>query len=74
MRSYPIVFPSLLFYQDLSLRQCGKYLPVEQLVSQLPVKRFDISAFITGVMGAFYAHYLGLISHGIMGLDIFILV
>ena len=42
MRSYPIVFPSPLFYQDLSLRQCGEYLTVEQLVSQLPVKRFDV--------------------------------
>jgi len=35
---------------------------------------FTISAFISGVMGAFYAHYLGLISHQVLGLDIFVLV
>ena len=38
------------------------------------VMLFAISAFITGIMGGFYAHYLGLISHGILGLDIFVLV
>jgi branched-chain amino acid transport system permease protein len=35
---------------------------------------FGISAFITGIAGAFYAHYCGLISHQILGLDIFILL
>ena len=51
MRSYHIVFPSLLFYQDLSLHQCGKYLTVEQLVSQLPVKRFYVPV-LPGAVGS----------------------
>ena len=38
------------------------------------VTLFTISAFITGIVGGFYAHYLGTISHGILGLDIFVLV
>jgi len=38
------------------------------------VMLFTISAFITGIIGGFYAHYLGTISHGILGLDIFVLV
>ena len=35
---------------------------------------FGISAFITGVMGGFYAHYIGIISPAILGTDIFLMV
>jgi len=35
---------------------------------------FAISAFLTGVIGAFYAHYVGIVSTRILGLDIFLLV
>jgi branched-chain amino acid transport system permease protein len=35
---------------------------------------FGISAFLTGIVGAFYVHYAGLISPRILGLDIFLLV
>ena len=34
---------------------------------------FGISAFITGIMGAFYVHYMGVISPSIFGLGIFLL-
>jgi branched-chain amino acid transport system permease protein len=35
---------------------------------------FGISAFLTGMIGAFYVHYAGAISPRILGLDIFLLV
>ncbi|MEJ2729017.1 MAG: branched-chain amino acid ABC transporter permease [Deltaproteobacteria bacterium] len=35
---------------------------------------FGLSAFLTGIMGAFYAHYAGIISPRLLGLDIFLLV
>jgi branched-chain amino acid transport system permease protein len=35
---------------------------------------FGISAFITGLMGGFYANYIGVISPTILGTDIFIMV
>ncbi len=34
---------------------------------------FGISAFLTGIIGAFYAHYAGIISPRLLGLDIFLL-
>ncbi len=34
---------------------------------------FGISAFITGIMGGFYVHYMGVISPAILRLDIFLL-
>jgi branched-chain amino acid transport system permease protein len=35
---------------------------------------FGISAFLTGMIGAFYAHYTGIVSTRILGLDIFLMV
>jgi len=35
---------------------------------------FAISAFFTGIIGAFYAHYVSIISPKMLGLDIFLLV
>jgi len=35
---------------------------------------FGISAFLAGLMGGFYAHYVGLISHHLVGLDLIILL
>lgn len=35
---------------------------------------FGISAFITGLMGGFYSHYIGIISPAILGTDIFLMV
>lgn len=35
---------------------------------------FGISSFITGIMGAFYAHYNAMLSPAILGLDTFLLV
>ena len=35
---------------------------------------FAISAFFTGMIGAFYVHYTGLVSTRILGLDIFLIV
>lgn len=35
---------------------------------------FSISAFFTGLVGAFYAHYVGSISHRLLGIDFFLLV
>lgn len=34
---------------------------------------FGISAFITGVMGAFYTHFLGAISPRVLGIDMFLM-
>ena len=35
---------------------------------------FGLSAFLTGMVGAFYAHYFGLISSRLLGLDNFVLL
>lgn len=35
---------------------------------------FGFSAFLTGIIGAFYAHYVGVVSVGILGLDLFLLL
>ena len=35
---------------------------------------FVVAAFLTGIMGAFYAHYAGIMSPRILGLDIFLIV
>jgi branched-chain amino acid transport system permease protein len=35
---------------------------------------FGISSFLTGMIGAFYAHYTGIVSTRILGLDIFLMV
>lgn len=35
---------------------------------------FGISAFLTGTMGAFYAHYVGVLSTRILGLDLFLIL
>jgi len=35
---------------------------------------FGLSAFLTGIMGGLYAHYAGIISPRLLGLDIFLLV
>ena len=35
---------------------------------------FVIAAFLTGIMGAFYAHYAGIMSPRILGIDIFLIV
>lgn len=51
---------------------CAKSLGVDQYKYKLIV--FGISAFLTGIMGAFYAHYTGILSTRILGLDTFLLV
>lgn len=43
-------------------------------VDQYKLTVFGISAFITGIMGAFYAHYVGILPTRILGLDTFLLV
>ena len=35
---------------------------------------FGLSAFLTGIIGGFYAHYAGIISPRLLGLDIFLMV
>ena len=35
---------------------------------------FGVSAFLTGMIGAFYAHYTGIVSPRLLGLDMFLLV
>ena len=53
----------------------------EVLASSLGVNEFQyklmvfgLSAFLTGVMGAFYAHYVGVLSTRILGLDLFLIL
>ncbi len=50
----------------------AKSLGVDEFKHKLMV--FGISAFLTGMIGAFYAHYVGLVSTRILGLDIFLIV
>jgi branched-chain amino acid transport system permease protein len=35
---------------------------------------FGISSFFTGIIGAFYAHYIGVVSPRLLGLDMFLMV
>jgi len=35
---------------------------------------FGVSAFLIGIIGAFYAHYVGMVSTKILGLDLFLLL
>lgn len=35
---------------------------------------FGISAFLTGMIGAFYAHYIGVLSSRLLGLDMFLML
>ncbi len=35
---------------------------------------FGLSAFLTGIIGGFYAHYAGIFSPRLLGLDIFLMV
>lgn len=35
---------------------------------------FGISAFLTGMIGAVYAHYVGVLSHRLLGLDLFLIL
>lgn len=50
----------------------AKSLGVDEFKHKLMV--FAISAFLTGIIGAFYAHYVGIVSTRILGLDIFLMV
>jgi len=59
----------------VSLRDSDKLarsLGVDEFKHKLMV--FAISAFLTGLIGAFYAHYVGIVSTRILGLDIFLMV
>lgn len=35
---------------------------------------FGISSFLTGMIGAVYAHYVGMLSHRLLGLDLFLIL
>ena len=35
---------------------------------------FGLSAFLTGMIGAVYAHYVGMLSHRLLGLDLFLIL
>jgi len=50
----------------------GKSLGVDEFKYKLLV--FAVSAFFTGVIGGFYAHYIGVVSTRILGLDLFLLL
>jgi len=59
----------------ISLRDAehfAKSLGVNEYKYKLMV--FGISAFITGIMGGFYAHYIGTISPAILSIDLFLIV
>ena len=43
MRSKPVVFSPPYFYKDLRFPQCVEDLSVQELVSELPVKRFNVA-------------------------------
>ncbi len=50
----------------------AKSLGVDDFKYKLMV--FGISAFLTGTIGAFYAHYVGVVSTNLLGLDTFLLL
>lgn len=50
----------------------AKNLGIDDFRSKLTL--FAISSFFVGLAGAFYAHYLGLISPALLGFDLFILI
>jgi branched-chain amino acid transport system permease protein len=50
----------------------AKHLGVNEYRSKLTL--FAISAFLSGIMGALYCHYFGLISSHVLGLDTLILL
>jgi branched-chain amino acid transport system permease protein len=80
------IFFLLLFFMDkiihssiglafVALREAEQFaesLGVNQYKYKLMV--FSMSAFFTGVMGAFYAHYISKITPAILNLDLFLLV
>lgn len=80
------MFFLLLFFMDkiihssiglafVALREAEQFaesLGVNQYKYKLMV--FSMSAFFTGVMGAFYAHYISKITPAILNLDLFLLV
>jgi len=71
---YKIIFSSvgLGFVGLRDSEDFAKTLGIHEYKYKLLV--FGISAFLTGIIGAFYVHYSGLISPRILGLDIFLLV
>jgi len=62
----------LAFVSLRDSNKLAKSLGVDDFKYKLMV--FGISAFLTGVIGAFYAHYTGIVSARILGLDIFLMV
>jgi branched-chain amino acid transport system permease protein len=71
---YKIIFSSvgLGFVGLRDSEDFAKTLGINEYKYKLLV--FGISAFLTGIVGAFYVHYAGIISPRILGLDIFLLV
>ena len=71
---YKIIFSSigLGFIGLRDSEDFAKTLGINEYKYKLMV--FGISAFLTGIMGGFYAHYAGIISPRLLGLDIFLLV
>lgn len=71
---YRVIFSSvgLGFIGLRDSEEFAKTLGINEYKYKLMV--FGISAFLTGVIGAFYVHYAGIISPRILGLDIFLLV
>jgi branched-chain amino acid transport system permease protein len=71
---YKIIFSSvgLGFVGLRDSEDFAKTLGINEYKYKLLV--FGISAFLTGIAGAFYVHYAGIISPRILGLDIFLLV
>jgi branched-chain amino acid transport system permease protein len=71
---YKIIFSSvgLGFIGLRDSEDFAKTLGINEYKYKLMV--FGLSAFLTGIMGGFYAHYAGIISPRLLGLDIFLLV
>ncbi|MGD9081345.1 MAG: branched-chain amino acid ABC transporter permease [Desulfobacterales bacterium] len=71
---YKIIFSSigLGFIGLRDSEDFAKTLGINEYKYKLLV--FGLSAFLTGIMGGFYAHYAGIISPRLLGLDIFLLV
>ena len=64
--SFGLSFVALRDAEDLA-----KSLGVDDYKCTLMV--FSLSAFLTGVLGAYYAHYVQFISHRMLGLDTFLM-